>query len=474
MNTKEKESHQSQEQNYLEAWAEFVPAAKFSDNEPEETPEIRTELPLPARPIVKGGFAVVLSGSALVLVWIFFQLAGGIDWNKEKKSTQEQENQPVAAKPSSGMTAEEKLQWCMAAGKCAEREEPLKKPTTNALADPKVTKRREKREELGVRPHASYRVQDVRRPVRVSRALPGPTPTMLPSQPRPISPVPPVVAVSSRPVAPMPVERRAMPPEQSQRQQKQDPMALLAQASNLGVYSTVRGASPIPSSRRERRVQLAAEQRLVDAGSAEPPTTNLQSGKVIPVTTRIKAAVATGISWAGNKTEQKFRIRTTEDVKAENGSIALPQNTYLLAQVNQSNTSGYLEVQILSAGSNGQEKLIPANAVIVQGTDGEPLQAKVKNKRSGLREMVVAAGLGGISEAASTINSAKILVGGTTTTVSRGSNIGAAVVEGVTDSVSKQISGQVDQAARRTSNGPVLVLKEGTKLELFVNQPLSF
>ena len=203
----------------------------------------------------------------------------------------------------------------------------------------------------------------------------------------------------------------------------------------------------------------------------------MQLGKVIPVTTRIKATVATTTTWMGSSTEQKFHIQTDSDAPSVDGSIAIPKGTYLLAKVSQSNSSGYIDLQILSVQIDGQEKPIPAEAIIVQGKSGEPIRAKVKNQvgsgGGGLGRMFLAAGLAGIGEAANSTNSAKIFIGNTTS-ISNGSNIGAGVAKGVADSLSQQISGQVNLTTRRpTSNQPVLVLKSGTKLELIINQPLT-
>lgn len=178
-NTKEKEN-QSPEPEPTESWTEFAPASKRQNDEPYDAPEIRTSLPLPARPIVKGGFALALSVSALVLVWIFFQLAGGISWNKAQ-STDEQENQPVVEKPAAEMTAEEKLQWCLATRECGREDPPLKKPATVAKADSKIASQRKKRSELTARslsrPSTPYTTaQNVGRPMRFSRYVPPPTP----------------------------------------------------------------------------------------------------------------------------------------------------------------------------------------------------------------------------------------------------------------------------------------------------------
>lgn len=173
-NTQEKETSNKQpkEQNQPEAWTEFAPVSRAQQaKEPLEAPEIRTRLPLPARPMVKGGFALALSGTVLVLVGIFFQLAGAFSWNNPNESAELQSKQPVAAgKQSSEMTAEEKLQWCLATRKCGSViDPPLKKPISVAKVDKDATSRKEKQEAKlsQAKPQLSYNtVRDVEPPVQ--------------------------------------------------------------------------------------------------------------------------------------------------------------------------------------------------------------------------------------------------------------------------------------------------------------------
>ncbi len=473
--TEEEKQPQTEEekQPQPQTWTKFAPVSSVLEDEPYIAPEIRTELPLPARPFVKGGFALAFSGGVLVMVAIFFQLASGIGWNQEKQSSEQPENQSATRKPTSEMTAQEKLQWCLATRKCGEIEEPSKNATLTARTNPNATAQRKKHPVLAARPptrpQVSYNTaQEVSRPVQIQHY-----------EEPPVSPHP---VVSTLPVA------QPAPQPVSPQQPSPDPIALLAQASNMGTYTTSGVTSPSPDSSpaSSGSNRLVADRRLVNARvdsalvNPQPtiqPTTSLQPGKVIPVTTRIKATVVTTTTWMGSSTEQKFLIQTDSDAPSLDGSIAIPKGTYLLSKVSQANSSGYVDLKILSVQMYGQEKAIPSEAIIVQGKGGEPIRAKVKNKEGGggggLGRMFLAAGLAGVGEAANSTNSAKIFLGNTTT-ITSGSNIGAGVVKGVADSLSQQISGQVKQTTRSsTSNQPVLVLKSGTKLELIINQPLT-
>jgi len=450
-----------------ETWTKFAPVSSIQEDESYEAPEIRTSLPLPARPFVKGGFALAFSGSVLILIWIFSQLAGGISWNQEKQASEQQDNQPVASKPSSQMTTEEKLQWCIATRECTEPSKDLSKTATKNTGATPQKKHEVLASQIQPRPQLSYNAtQELEKPVQIQQPVQPLVRTY---------PIASITPVSQPKALPTPV---------------QDPTALLAQASNLGTYTTARDASPTPSpspsssAKLSDSNELVADRRLVNINEnpalVKPqPYLNLQPGKVIPVTTRIKATVATTTTWMGSSTEQKFRIQTEEDVKSVDGSIAIPKGTFLLAQISESTSKGYVDLQILSVQIDGQEKPIPTKAIIVQGTGGDPIRAKVKNEGGGgsgigFGQAFLAAGLAGISKAASSANSAKIFVGGNNTTVSGGSNLGAGMAKGVAGSLSQQISGQVSQPNReRTPNQPVLVLKSGTKLELIINQDLA-
>ena len=465
MTNASKKENQTAEQTEPEAWTEFAPTSSLKDDEPEADPEISTDLPLPARPLVKGGFAVALSGSVLMLIWIFLQMVGNFNWNKAEQSQEEQ--QPVAQQqPTTEMTPEEKLQWCLATRKCGEGDKGESNQSTKVATASKVTPQAKKHDELAARSPT--------RPQTYNNYNSAP----VQSPERPVQSVKPVQS------SPAPIEQ-----QEPRQQQASDPIAQLAQASQLGSYTTVANPSPSPTpfppaTFTSRSTGLMEDRSLVDVGGNSTAVstgvaTNLQSMKVVPETTRIKAQVVTSISWVGEKTNQKFRIQTTEEIKAEDGSILVPKGIDLLAQIAGSNPSGRdvydVAVQILSATIDGQNKPIPADAIIVQGEGEEPLQANVKKRRrGGVGRVLAAAGLAGISEAASAINSANIIVDDDTTKISGGSNLGASVAKGVANSLSQQISSSVSQnAGTRTLNVPVLELKKDTKLELIVNQPLN-
>lgn len=453
--TKKENQTPEQAQTQSEAWTEFAPTSALKDDEqPYAEPEISTVLPLPARPLVKGGFAIALSGSVLMLLWIFLQMVGNFNWNQADRS--QEDVQPVAQQqPTTEMTPEEKLQWCLATRKCGAGDKEESNTSTKTAATSKATSQAKKHDRLATRslaqPQASNNynsvpLQPAERPVQSVKPVPSPPPAIEQQEPR--------------------------------QQQTSDPIAQLARASQLGSYTTVANPSPSPTpfpspTFSTRSTKLVEDRSLVGVEGSTAVSTG--AAKVVPETTRIKAQVVTGISWVGEKTNRKFRIQTTEEIKAEDGSILVPKGTDLLAQINRSDSSGYVAVQILAVTIDGQKKPIPVDAIIVQGEDEEPLQANVKNRRrGGLDKMLTAAGLAGISEAASAINSTNIIIGDDTTKISGGSNLGASVAKGVADSLSQQISNSVSQnAGTRTLNLPVLELKKGTKLELIVNQPLS-
>lgn len=467
--TKKENQTAEQAQPESEEWNKFAPTSSLKDDEPYTEPEISTELPLPARPLIKGGFAIALSGSVLVLIWVFLQMVSNFSWNKADQSPDEQQS-VAQQQPTSEMTPEEKLQWCLATRKCGEGDKGDKgesNKSTKATTASKATSQPQKHGELAARSST--------RPQTSNNYSPAPV------QPieRPVQSVKPVQS------SPAPIKQ-----QEPRQQQVSDPIAQLAQASQLGSYTTVPNSSssptPFPSPTfPSRSTELVENRSLVDLGggstaiSTRSAAANLQSVKVIPETTRIKAQVVTGFSWVGEKTDRKFRIQTTEEIKAEDGSILVPKGTDLLAQIASSNFSRRdvydLTVQILSATINGQKKLIPADAIIVQGEDEEPLQAKVENRRKrGLGKVLITAGLAGISKGASANNSASIIIGNDTTRISGESNLGASVAQGAVDSLSQQISNSVSQNAdNRALNVPVLELRKGTKLELIVNQPLS-
>jgi hypothetical protein len=405
-------------------WQQYMPEEESEAYEPEADhvpTEIRTQLPLPKNPKVKLAYGLGLAICGLILLW-----AGGQYFFSQHRVPREVKAplQDSEAK----LSAEDELKLRKAMGDF--------KDLDAQIAKQQEKKRRDKLTDPAAKAAAKQRL------VARSRQPSIPQPP-IPQRPLPRPPLttslhPTVPPVSTPAPHPTPVNSPSLP-------SSLDPFALLAQASNAGVYGAPNRTSSKKTASRPGHTQLVSDTHIVD----ETTVFTADPNKAIPVTTRIPATVSTAISWVGNKTDQQFRITTTEDAKSADGTVVIPKNTLLLAQVKESNIAGYVEIQIISAQIDGREKKIPAQAILVQGTNGSPLKVDVKKEGGSNNNGLV-----------QTLTSAL--------PSSVGDNL-------LTDTAYQAGVNQIKNATRGRSSQQtyILVLKQGIKLDLFVNQPFS-
>jgi hypothetical protein len=423
-------------------WQDYVPATDGEDFT--SPPEIRTELPLPSRPGVKATFALLICASVLGVVWIVVAVFQAIGSGKTAMAPQAA---PVNASEPSAL---EKLEFERAMRNRVQ-------PPLRTMDKPKTTV--QPRFAAAPRPAASRRTAPTPAiapaTATVAPALIAAKPVDIPLPSAPVH-LPPQRFEPLLPLRP-PIATLTPPPD------TRSALDLIALASGSGIYSSNAGsAEPVSFSESE-------------TGDPEPRTKVARSlTGTVPATTRVKAKVATAIAWVGSDTQQTFRLQLSEPLIATDGTPVLPQNTHLTAKVVRSDPLGYVDVAITSALVNGQELPITPGTLIVQGTTGEPLQAKVKSKGSGFRSVIVNAGLTGLSKGLDTLNSPTIFSSGNSSTVTNNNpNVAAGIGAGITSSLANQGQARLQRAGHNQTAQPVLLLKEGMSLELFVNRPFS-
>ncbi|MCC5659533.1 hypothetical protein LC608_21685 [Nostoc sp. XA010] len=232
--------------------------------------------------------------------------------------------------------------------------------------------------------------------------------------------------------------------------------------------------------------------------------------KSLAIGTSAKAVLATAIfgetttrSGGGDEAgpaKNVFVIKSQEALKSKDGTTVIPANTEFLAEISSINEQGLMQMSVtkLISQNNGNptEQSLPSNAIIIRGSQGKPLMA---NKYPGQSSSIASmdAGLfvlGGIGKAAELINRPDTtlvsLPTTTTTTNTDGSttpvttsttgtitenrrDLAAAVLEGGMNSVVPQIAQRNQQAiAQMAQPTNVWFMKAGTKVELYVNQPI--
>ena len=460
---------QTEEPKVKPAWEEEIPIAEEEDSKvevdaigtiaPDDAYEVRTRHSFATHPISKG--VVVLSGAFLVMsvLGIFLKaMMGGFSSNTVKVTPKPT---PSAVAPNSIAEADTLKAKLLQANQSKEIEEfkrqkrvqqtsaqqPLAQPI------PKATSIQSDRYVNAPRPIYSSQLTY---PARIQTRL----------------------SVPVRPVTPTPV--RVAPRTETPRQEIQDPMQQWLMVSNIGSYSSMNSAPTTPTRLRATDSTntplptAAMEQRISNREKAATVPTNL-SVKAI-VGTSVKGEVETPLVWIPNASleRQNFRIKVTEPLKAMNGIVVLPKDSFLVAQMTSSNSAGYIQADVeqVLIPLNGQYSLadIPNDSLLIQGKDGNPLKAKViRDGPSQANRILGLAALSAVSKVAGEFNQSTITTAGGVTTITDGDpNYGAAAVEGFTESVVRQ--GTASASRSLQPRGTAIVLKKGTPVNIYVNQ----
>lgn len=215
-----------------------------------------------------------------------------------------------------------------------------------------------------------------------------------------------------------------------------------------------------------------------------PQSTNY-SGKQVLVGSRATGVLETPLAWTSNdngQQQQKYLIRLTEPIKANDGSVVVRANSYIVVQITNTNLSEFVQLSATSAvvNENGRarEKPIPENTILVLGKEGKALRGKAK-KGSTLVGDLTASVLSGVSKAAEVYNrsdSETTISSGVATTVTSSNkrNLAAGFTEGSMEEIVRRMQASNQQRLQEIQSEPkVYLIEQGTPVEIFVNQSVS-
>ncbi|MBW4631660.1 MAG: hypothetical protein KME30_07090 [Iphinoe sp. HA4291-MV1] len=246
------------------------------------------------------------------------------------------------------------------------------------------------------------------------------------------------------------------------------------------------------------------------------------SSTSVAVGTSAKAVLVTAISGeaskaginnnSGNnsnnnkKNDNQFVVRLKEPLKSIDGKIALPANTELLAQIQQINESGSVELSVVSVVSQNKSKLteirLPQSALKVRARGGRPLLARKYPEKSGkIAGMdTLIFGLGGIGKVGQVLNLPETKIkrdeacldnykeylnknpNGTNfpycpslSETKQQRNIPAAILEGGMNPLTQALTSRNNQAINELiTKSNIWYLPVGTEVEVFANQITRF
>lgn len=184
--------------------------------------------------------------------------------------------------------------------------------------------------------------------------------------------------------------------------------------------------------------------------------------------------------------DHTFVIRLTEPLKNRDGSIALPTDTELLAQISNITDGGMIQLQGKSViiNQNNESRMInlPEGAIRVSAPQGKPLIAEQYPKRgraiAGMDAgLFVLGGIGKIAELSNRTDSQIITTAGGNIVSQNNprTNILTGALEGGMNAIVPQITARNQQAiAEMSRRGNIWFMPAGTRVEVFVNQQLQF
>ena len=184
---------------------------------------------------------------------------------------------------------------------------------------------------------------------------------------------------------------------------------------------------------------------------------------------------------------ENFVIELEQPLNTQDGFVVLPKGSQVVAQINNVNQGGLVELQATQVLINGQEYILPPNAIAIRGDEGKPLLASRLNSKKGeiARRDAQTFAVGSLAKVGKVLNQPKEQqistssgFGGTNSFSSirrNRENIFGAVLEGGFEPLTQQILKRNQQALQELrKQEDVWYVKTGTNVQVFVNQSFQF
>lgn len=309
--------------------------------------------------------------------------------------------------------------------------------------------------------------------------IPTPQPTLNAVQTKPK--VIYVTRPSAPPPLPLPTARISKSPVTTI-PENTDPMKEWLAASNIGVY----GSGNIEVAQIQKNQTEGIEGGLISVNDIAPKEQNInQNGKHILVGSYTQGRLKTPIMWGGNvlpQENQNYLIQLSKPLKGSDGSEVLPKDSFLVAHVVNSNSSGFIEMKatssLINIDGNTQEKQIQGDSILILGKHGKPLKAKSHNGKN-VRNMIFASILGGVEKVAEIENKATSFTsvtsaGFSNVTSSGDKNLAAGFAQGSLEQILSRTAREQEKNLQRIKSEPrVFIIQPNTEVRIFVNRTLN-
>lgn len=214
----------------------------------------------------------------------------------------------------------------------------------------------------------------------------------------------------------------------------------------------------------------------------------------VPLGTNFSGVVSVPLLWdegSGKQLYNKFAVTLTSDVTVDDGSIAFPAGTVVIAKANTVSIANRMvqatAVAIVYSDSSGQikQQAIPESAILITGEGGGPLIASgYFDPGSDIASQdILTALLSGVGRVGQVFAEPKVRssssingrFGSSTTTVeSRDPQIWSAVLDGFFSPLAKRMESRSDRATEELLKRPnVAVVNKGTPVSITINSFLN-
>jgi hypothetical protein len=193
--------------------------------------------------------------------------------------------------------------------------------------------------------------------------------------------------------------------------------------------------------------------------------------------TRAYGKLENPVTWGrGLNQSQNVLIRLSSPMKANDGSIVVPEKSFVVAKLLNTGESDIVQMTAISIIVNGIEKTVPENCILVFNKNGSPLQPKIRT-RSSFGSDLTASFLSGTSKAAEVINQPRnqstltSINGFSSYSSDSRRDVSAGFVQGSTQQLVQRMQSQNQQNTLSLQSGSkTFFVKSGTDVELIVNQ----
>lgn len=437
----------------------------LADREAPEPEEITTTRTIPQNPLLK---MAVIGGIILVFIMIVGGLINGsmnaLNFSPTKIESPKT-NQETIEEPVKDETGQNKTALALTSQNVEFKKIRDQKAETTSTPTPSPTFA-----PVTVAPPPTRTIPQRTQPVTVSRN---------PSPPR-IN----TLARRSLPVIqpqPQPIARVTKSISPTVKTQQLDPMQQWLAVANVGSFSSSVNSDDEQLNPSGIKGGIRSSTEVKNQTTAQ--TTDYNTKRIL-VGSTTEGRLETPIFWGANDDiGQNYLIKISLPLKASDGSEVLPTGSYLVAQLTNSNGSGFAQLRgvsvLINSDGNTQEKKLPENAVLIMSKNGSFLKAESR-KGSNLGGDLMSAVIAGVAKAAEIQNrptsQTNISSNGfsSSTTTNDDKNITAAFGEGAFSNILEGIkASNQSRSGQLNSQEKVFVIDAGQTVQVFVNQTIS-